>query len=148
MTFAVPRSIPIFITALNATPGGAFARAGDRQGGSGLGGRATAGPPSRAISGHVGRTGDARTQLLELPVDVLIPPLNVMRAVDQRGALGRQRAEDQRRAGAQVGDVRLAAAQGRRAEVLGVGRALDLHPFAELAQLGEPLEPVLEDRLV
>ena len=97
-------------------------------GGSGLGGRATAGLPSRAMSGHVGRTGDARTQLLELAVDVLIPPLNVMRAVDQRGALGGQRGEDQRRAGAQVGDVRLGAAQGRGTEDRRVVRVLRSPP--------------------
>jgi hypothetical protein len=47
MTFAVPRSIPIFMTALNATPGDAVARAGGpARMVIGMERRATAGPSS------------------------------------------------------------------------------------------------------
>jgi len=42
-------------------------------------------------SGRVGRADDAGAQLLELAVDVLIPPLDVVCAVDQRLAVGGER---------------------------------------------------------
>src|SRR4051794_17768591 len=104
MTFAVPRSIPIFMTAGCYSGGGADTPVrGPREG------------VVTGRSGGVGRPGDARAELLELAVDVLIPPLDVVSAVDQRGALGRECGQDQRGAGPEVADRDLAAAQARRA---------------------------------
>src|SRR3954454_8796298 len=106
------------------------------------------GTAAGASGGRVGRADDAGTQLLELAVDVLIPPLNVMRAVDERPAIRRQRGEDQRGPGTQIADRRLRAMERRGTVDRGVVRVLDVDVRAELPQLREPLDPVLEDRLV
>ena len=55
-------------------------------------------------SGGVRRPGDARSELLELAVDVLIPPVHVVGAVDERRTVRGEGGEDQRRACAQVAD--------------------------------------------
>src|SRR4030065_2374223 len=89
MTFAVPRSIPIFMTAVTVLQEAHRARCGDP---GSAGKEGAAGRPSSRL----GRTGHARPQLLELAVDVLIPPVNVVRAVDQRGTVRRQGGQDQR----------------------------------------------------
>src|SRR3954466_2991035 len=94
-------------------------------------------------SGRVGRTDDAGAQLLELAVDVLIPPLDVVRAVDQGRTVCRERGEDQRRPGAQVADRRLAAVQPRRTVDGGAVRVEDVDLRPELAQLGEAFDAVL-----
>ena len=60
---------------------------------------------------------DPRTQVEELALDVLIPPPDLVRAVDDARALGGERREDQRGAGAQVAHLDLRAVQ--------VGRARD-----------------------
>src|SRR5215207_9716084 len=103
MTLAVPRSMPIFMTRR-------FVLRGPR---NGRNGRSAEGEAAGASWGRVGRADDAGTQLLELAVDVLIPPLNVMGAVDQRAAVRRQRGEDQRGTGAQVADRRLRPVEPR-----------------------------------
>ena len=54
---------------------------------------------------------DPGAEIQELALDVLIPPVNVVRAVDGGGAVGGQRGQDQRRAGAQVADLDLGAVQ-------------------------------------
>src|SRR5215204_5710879 len=104
MTFAVPRSIPIFMTWGMLLRGPRSGRDGRGAEGGQVGGRL----------GRVGRAGDTGTQLLELGVDVLIPPLNVMRAVDQRASVRGEGGEDQRGAGAQVTDGGLRPVQLRR----------------------------------
>ena len=62
--------------------------------------------------------------------------------------VGRQRGQDQRRARAQVADLHLRAVQRR---ATGDDRVMGVHDVdlgAHPAKLGQPLEAVLEDRLV
>src|SRR4051795_7326812 len=116
MTFAVPRSIPIFMTAgcySGVRRGHAHARATPRGWVTGR-------------SGGVGRPDDARAELLELAVDVLIPPLDVVRAVDQRRAVGGEGREDQGRARAEVADRDLGTAEAAGAVDRGVVVVLDV----------------------
>src|SRR6187402_2383945 len=136
MTLAVPRSMPIFMTGGDATPGAAR-RAVTAALRWGWGGRG---------SGRVGRADDAGAQLLELAVDVLIPPLDVVRAVEERRPVGREGGQDERGAGPQVADRGLAPVERRRAVDRRPVGVEDVDPRPELAQLGEPLDPVLEDR--
>src|SRR4051794_14567212 len=125
ITFAVPRSIPIFMTA------GCYS--GVRRGHAHAGTTRRVG--GRERSGGVGRPDDARPELLELAVDVLIPPLDVVRAVDERRAVGGEGRENQRGAGAQVADRDLRAAQPGGAVDGRVVRVLDVDVGAQLAQL-------------
>ena len=94
-------------------------------------------------------TLDLRAEIEELAFDVLIPPPNVVRAVNRARPVGRQRGEDQRRAGAQVADLDLGAVERRPALDRGVVRVERCSIWAPIrSQLGQPLEAVLEDRLV
>src|SRR5262245_51178889 len=63
-------------------------------------------------------------------------------------SLGREGREDQGRAGAQVADVDDSAVEAAGAPNAGVAGVDDLGPGAHPVQLLEPLEAVLEDRLV
>ena len=91
---------------------------------------------------------DPGPEFQELALDVLIAPVNVVRTVDRGRALGRQRGEDQRGTGAQVADLDVGAVQRRSTGDDGVVGVDDVDLGAHPAQLGHPLEPVLEDRLV
>src|SRR5262245_163757 len=62
--------------------------------------------------------------------------------------LGREGRKDEGRAGAQVADVDVRAVEVAGAPDAGVARVDDLGPGAHPVQLLEPLEAVLEDRLV
>src|SRR3954453_6840471 len=127
MTFAVPRSIPIFMTTGMLLRGPR--RASVDRGAEGVGKR------TGGASGGVRGTDDARAQLLELAVDVLIPALNVMGAMDERGAVRGQCGEDERGARAQVADRRLGAVKLGRAVDPRVVGILDVDARAQPAQL-------------
>ena len=93
-------------------------------------------------------TFDLRAQIEELAFDVLIPPPNVVRAVNRRRALGRQGGQDQRGARAQVADLDFGAAQ-RRGPVIAAWCASRSSTSAPMRRSSrQPVEAILEDRLV
>ena len=92
---------------------------------------------------------DPGAEVQELPLDVLIPAPDVVRAADRRGPLGRERGRGsatRRRAGRRSRRRRRGAwpARGRR-PAAGPSARSSAPIFGELAG---PLEAVLEDRLV
>ena len=91
---------------------------------------------------------DAGAQVEELALDVLVAATDVMDAADGRAAVGSEGAEDERGAGAQVAHHELAAVEGRGPGDGGVMGVLDLDPGTHLAEVRQPLEAILEDRLV
>src|SRR5262245_12583379 len=93
-----------------------------------------------------GYPDDARAELAEALLDVLVAAIEMVDAVDHRLPLGHEPRDYQARRGAQVGghDVRAREAV-HAADDRGV--ALDVDGGTQAAQLLHVHEPVLEDRL-
>src|SRR6266542_1692473 len=120
-TLAVPRSMPIFMVARSCR----------------LGRRLDRGPAF-----------DARPELDELVLDVLVATLHVDRPGDGRATLRGEGGEDEAGAGAQVRHVQLGAAQRCGTPDTSVVRVLDLDSGSHALELRGVFEAILEDRLV
>src|SRR3989304_9067802 len=139
---AVPRSMPIFMRACCVLRGWAW---GDRKYTEAP--EAAGALASGRASGSGVDAGDPGAERDELRLDRLVAAVHVLHAGDDARVAGRQRGEDQRGAGAQVGDLHLAAVERRRAGDAGPPLVERLDDGAHLHQLPGVIEPGRRDRL-